>query len=195
MKIRVDDSDGEYRGGLFKTDIFNAITCRVWHAPPHPHYRESLIDISGLRKPCRHGSWYVIRISRAPEISGSEATSDSFDADSQAIRITAAEAKEWLKRYWYTLPKDLIRLLDRRGAGATKAPAAQVESDPSAPYMPAQWFAKHYGIPAERLRAARRTGRLKGIEVGNRTHYSVRGAMYIWAEEEIELPKGSSPTG
>lgn len=49
MKIRISDSDGIYCGGLFKTDVFNALNCRLWPAPPHPHYDESLIYIAGYR--------------------------------------------------------------------------------------------------------------------------------------------------
>jgi hypothetical protein len=117
MKIRVFDSDGVYNGGLFKTDVFNVLNCRVWHAPPHPNYSESLIDIAGKDNPCEATSWYRLQIATVPDISGPPDGSDNFDANSRAYSITLAEASQWLLRYGFTPPADLAALLEQENAG------------------------------------------------------------------------------
>jgi hypothetical protein len=80
MKIRVYDSDGVFRGGLFNTRKYNAMSCRMWHGFPNPNYREHLIDINGLGKRSSKDSWYLLRESRHPEMSGPSDGSDSFDS-------------------------------------------------------------------------------------------------------------------
>lgn len=80
VKIRVDSSDGVYRGGLFKTDCYNAISCRMWPGRPHPDYTESLIDIAGKSNPCYDSSWFRLLIATVPHISGSSDGRDVFDA-------------------------------------------------------------------------------------------------------------------
>ncbi len=127
MKIRVFDSDGVYRGGLFKTDCFNGMTCRMWHAPPHPDYREALIDIAGKDSPCREQSWFRLQFARVQDISGPSDGSDDFDANSTAYRITPTEAAMWLDRHGYYRPPDLIALmvqLGQQSGGATSNAAA-----------------------------------------------------------------------
>lgn len=67
----------------------------------------------------------------------------------------------------------------------------QADADPKTPYMPADWFRDKFGIPASRLRAARRDGRLAAIDVGTkrpRYHYSVPEAKQLWPDDGIYLP-------
>lgn len=115
MKIRVFDSDGVYRGGLFKTKSLNAINCRMWHAPPHPNYRESLIDIAGKNNPCDDSSWYRLQLAAVPDLSGPPDGSDDFDANSRAIRISPGEAADWFDRHGFPRPPDLTELLGQIG--------------------------------------------------------------------------------
>jgi hypothetical protein len=112
MKIRVYDSDGVYIGGLFKTDCFNAMTCRVWHGPPNPHYSEHLIDISGFGDPSREGSWYVLQIAREDDQDTTEHNTDEIFAKySRAIRVTPVEALSWFELTVYQAPDDLLELV------------------------------------------------------------------------------------
>ncbi len=71
----------------------------------------------------------------------------------------------------------------------------KLEADGSGPYMPARWFRDKFGIPASRLRAALRGGRLAAINVGQkrpRYNYSVSDAISLWPEDGIYLPDSSS---
>jgi len=131
MKIQVYDSDGDFKGGLFKTKSFNAPNCRMWHAPPHPNYRESLIDIAGKGNPCYESSWFRLQVAAVPDISGPSDGSDDFDANSRAYRISASEAAAWLERHAFPIPADLKALLPRDRNG-TAAPTA-TETSPSRP--------------------------------------------------------------
>jgi len=68
------------------------------------------------------------------------------------------------------------------------------DAERNGPFMPADWFRDKFGIPAPRLRAARRDGRLGAIDVGTkrpRYHYSVRDAMRLWPDDDIYLPNAS----
>ena len=114
MKIRVSDSDGVYKGGLFKTASFNAMTCRTWRGPPHADYDEVLIDIAGKDSPCYDSSWYRLQIAHVPDVSGPPDGSDDFDANSRAVHITLAEAAAWLDRHGFSRPADLIVLLGEK---------------------------------------------------------------------------------
>ncbi|MCC6425178.1 MAG: hypothetical protein IT435_00010 [Phycisphaerales bacterium] len=190
MKIRVYDSDGVFRGGLFKTHCYNARNCRVWHAPPHPHFDESLIDIAGHDNPCEPTSWYRLQIAHVPDLIGPADHSDDFDANSKAYRITPVEAGAWLERCGFTKPTDLIRLLGERSATPTGS-SSESTADPFAPYMPASWFKDKYGISNERLRAAWRTNRICAVKQGKRNLYSVPSVRDEWPEDNIQLPQTS----
>jgi biotin operon repressor len=131
VKIRVHSSDGVYVGGLFKTDCFNANSCRFWPGRPHPDYAESLIDIAGKSNPCYDSSWFRLQIAAVPDISGPPDGSDDFDANSRAIRITLSEAHQWLTSHGFTPPADLLALL---GGSAPPAPAA-ARAAPAAPQL------------------------------------------------------------
>src|SRR5262245_23590893 len=102
MKIRVYDSDGVFRGGLLRTESLQ--TCRTWNGPPHPHYVEIMSDISGHGEPSYEGSWFLLQMSKTPQISGSRACDDEFDSDSHAIRVTSREAVRWFKDKVYETP-------------------------------------------------------------------------------------------
>jgi hypothetical protein len=137
MKIRVFDSDGDYKGGLFKTDVFHAMKCRVWHAPPHPDYRESLIDIAGKGNPCYDSSWFRLQLAKVPDISGPSDGSDDFDANSLAYRLSPDEANQWLLRYGFTPPSDLLELLgSAAGSRSSAQPTAQLANGRSRAVLP-----------------------------------------------------------
>jgi biotin operon repressor len=110
MKIRVYRSDGVSKGGLFKTSAFNDGNCRVWYGPPHPHYLEQLIDISGHGNPSTEYSWFILQFSRDPDITKGSEEEDDFDGASQAIRVTPVEAARWFDRGVYSAPTDLLEL-------------------------------------------------------------------------------------
>ena len=122
MKIRVYNSDGVFRGGLFKTERVSG--CRCWHGPPHPHHQEIMVDISGHGEPSREGSWFILRISKTPEIVESADGRAEFDGDSQAICVTSIEAKRWFKNSIYETPPDLLEL-----ARAFEARGVEDDSD------------------------------------------------------------------
>ncbi len=70
--------------------------------------------------------------------------------------------------------------------------AQLVARNPNVPYMPASWFQSEFGIPPERLRAARRrtTNPLPFIVVENEYRYSVPAAMLRWPADVLYLPGG-----
>lgn len=196
MKIRVRDSDGVFRGGLFNTRSFNDMSCRVWHGFPHPHFQERLIDINTKGKRSSRNSWYLLRISRHPEMSGPPDGSDDFDSQSQAYKITPNEALEWFKRVGFDAPEDLIRLVLDKGRGKRSSVKSEPKAlDPFAPYMPASWFRDKFGIPADRLRSAHRNGKLRAEKWGTQVRYSVPGAMEAWPADEIALPAAAAKGG
>jgi hypothetical protein len=99
-KVRVYDSDGVFRGGLWRP-IWRP-DLRSWAAPPAPDYSESLVlEPPGL----------ILRYfgARKSELSGSVERDSLFDSASYAVRCTAAEAIAWLERYGYIPPDDLRR--------------------------------------------------------------------------------------
>lgn len=105
VKMRVYDSDGVLRGGLFNTEVFNRMSARVWDGPPHPDYRQELYDIGS-------GSWYLLHLSRNPVTSGATETSDLLDEDSRATRVTATEALLWFKETPLVPPADLVKQVE-----------------------------------------------------------------------------------
>ncbi len=191
MRVRVYDSDGVFRGGLFRVSAYDPLRFRRWHAPPHPHYSEMLIDIAGMDEPSYEGSWFRVYISKNPEVEGEG--SDSFDASSFANSFSCAEARDWLHRYGYAVPEDLQRLCE--SGGGTPANNSPAPSDPWAPYMPARWFKEKYGISPERLRAALRASQLRAGKQRNRNLYSVPEAAKLWPEDNIEMPAHARPPG
>ncbi len=168
----------------------------MWHGFPHPHFREQLIDINTKGKPSSRNSWYLLRISRHPEISGPSDGSDDFDSESQAHKINPNEAMEWFKRVGFDVPPDLLRLVERkRRVKRAGAASESREPDASDPFMPASWFKHKYGISPERLRAAWRRDDLRAERRGKRIRYSVRSAMQLWPEDEIALPGSAAKRG
>lgn len=188
MKYRIFDSDGVFKGGLFKSDVFNWRNCRIWHAPPHPHYHETLIDTSGEDEPCEDSSFFVMRKALGEDGFPRVDNSEEFDPHSHVIAITPLESEMWLTRHGYALPEDLERLLD-----ATDESRRTDERSHHDPMMPARWFKDQYGIEPERLRAAFRRGELRRVQRGSRVFYSVRGAAELWPEEQIEIPAPADP--
>lgn len=59
-------------------------------------------------------------------------------------------------------------------------------------YKPAAWFREEFGIPPERLRSARRRGRLLWLKVGREYHCSVPAARKLWPEDVTHLPAEDS---
>lgn len=96
-KIRVFWSDGT---GTALWDQRIGEGDRTWYAPPAADFTESLfISKSGVILRCFH--------SKQPQLTGSAECGDLFDADSHAVRCTAAEAIGWLRRHDYEIPGDL----------------------------------------------------------------------------------------
>lgn len=140
MKVRVEYSDGEFRGGLFKTQSHNALNCRTWQGPPHPDYAEMLIDIAGKNNPCHEGSWFRLQIAKVPDITGPPDGSDDFDANSRAFRISAGEAKAWLERNQFPVPADLLDFLSQE-SGTPSKPSATALADPLPDGLQEAWDA------------------------------------------------------
>jgi hypothetical protein len=96
-KIRVFWSDGR---GTALWNQWKGTNDRTWYAPPAADYTESLfVSETGLILRCFHA--------RQPQLTGSAACDDLFDAESYAIHYTPAEAVEWLRRNGYETPADL----------------------------------------------------------------------------------------
>ncbi|HLP83775.1 MAG TPA: hypothetical protein VK157_05450 [Phycisphaerales bacterium] len=185
MRVRVFDSDGVFRGGLLPVSTYDALRFRRWHAPPHPHFDEFLLDIAGIDEPCYDSSWFRVYMSKHPDIEG--VGSDKFDSNSFANRFSLGEARDWLMRYGYAIPADLRELCSTT-VTAHGSLAAESPLDPWAPYLPARWFKDQFGIPQERLRAAHRAGHLRAEKQSKRYLYSVRDAARLWPEDHIVLP-------
>lgn len=97
-KIRVFDSDGVFRGGLWRPVRYPGD--RQWFAPPSgPCYESLWILENGLR----------LRFFRMkdPAFEGSAECDDLFDRDSYAIALTPTEAMRWLEGNGYALPLSL----------------------------------------------------------------------------------------
>lgn len=63
--------------------------------------------------------------------------------------------------------------------------------DEAAPkYMPPQWFKDEFGIAAERLRKARRDGRIRAEKCHKRWRYSATDAQRVWPNDVTYLPDG-----
>lgn len=52
-----------------------------------------------------------------------------------------------------------------------------------ADYMPAEWFQSLYGIRPDRLRQAKKRGKLASRKINGRIHYSVTDARRLWPED------------
>ena len=118
-KIRVLDSDGVCRGGLWRP--VSRIDRRLWPAPPAADYSESLIVEA-------EPSSMILRYfaARQPDLSGSPECDDLFDHASYAVRCNASEAVDWLERHGYSPPDDLLRRAARekgKGAGRPNVPS------------------------------------------------------------------------
>ena len=86
--------------------------------------------------------------------------------------------------------EEITKSLERLSGDASTAQTA----DPHAPYMPSDWFKNKFGIPAERLRAARRAKRLVAVnkskvEKRPQYRYSVPNAIDLWPDDGIYLPQ------
>jgi len=119
---------------------------------------------------------------------------NGFRADVQQLGpllVTTRAEKYWERieelREWQRLLRniDISAVGKDDKTGGTNA-ASGVASP--APYMPAGWFSSKYGIPHDRLRAARRDRRLSSIKEGHRYRYSVPGAQRLWPDDGIETP-------
>jgi biotin operon repressor len=203
MKIRVYDSDGEYKGGLFKAKSFTASNCRTWQGPPHPHYSEMLIDIAGKGIPCHEGSWFRLQLAAVPEISGPPDGSDDFDDNSRAYRISASEAAAWLERNAFPIPADLREFIrGETGAlagadgGSVAGPLpdgmAEVWAALQGKLLTAKQLGQALGITAEAVR--------KRIKQLNERHHAVkntRGAGYYRPDApppELAPPRAADRT-
>ncbi|MEM9108882.1 MAG: hypothetical protein AAGC72_02560 [Planctomycetota bacterium] len=187
MKVRVYESDGVFQGGLLKLKVFNAMSCRMWHARPDPNLRESVIDISGFDEPTSRHSWFRLLLpKREPDGPWPPLEDEEFDGDAQAYRISPEEAKLWFEAQGFIPPDDLTRM-----CVSEEQAARSLEPDSSEPFMPASWFDDEYGIHSERLRSAFRSGRVRSKKSGSRLLYSVPDAIRCWPEECIQMPANS----
>ncbi|MEM6260401.1 MAG: hypothetical protein AAGI37_19165 [Planctomycetota bacterium] len=187
MKIQVYESDGVYKGGLLKLDVFNAMTCRMWHAKPDPSLQESLIDISTFEGTPSRYSWFRLSLpKRQPNGPWPALEDDEFDPDAQAYRLSPKEARQWLEAQGFTPPEDLLKICN-----SGDSVQSGLDTDPDDLFMPPTWFDAEYGIPSERLRGADRTGRIRSIKRGSRRLYSVADAIQCWPEDRIEMPANS----
>lgn len=116
MKTRIYDSDGVFRGCLWNTNMYTRMNCRVWDGLPHPHFNEYLFDISEPDQASCTGSWFILRLSATPDLSGSEECDDLFDANSYALRISPVEAVRFLAGLGYDAPADLASLASERSS-------------------------------------------------------------------------------
>lgn len=112
MKIRVFDTDGVFRGGLLKLHMIG-LKDRKWAGVPHADYEETLIDNSADQT----GSWFLLRMSHTPDISGSKECDDEFDANSHALSYSLEEAARWLKENGYDSPPDLAKQVNSTEGG------------------------------------------------------------------------------
>jgi hypothetical protein len=53
-------------------------------------------------------------------------------------------------------------------------------------WLPAEFFAERYGIPASRLRQARRRGKLRAKNNGGRPRYSFEDVLRLWPQDVTE---------
>jgi len=110
LKIRVTNSDGHYRGGLFTPDDYDH--ARIWHGPPGVTHQDHLYNLLRSDEPTYGRSWYLYRRAVKPELTGSEECDDLFDHASHVVRLTPAEARRWLGNGPHDPPNDLIEYLD-----------------------------------------------------------------------------------
>jgi len=121
-------------------------------------------------------------------------------ANNWGYRITEDRAphevvKEW-NGHWHTVRHTVINMKHwaegmAGNDGHVNNPPSKQNRDAKGPYMPAGWFRDKFGIPASRLRAARRDGRLDAVDVGKKRecyHYSVHDAMQLWPDDGVYLP-------
>lgn len=108
MLIGIHDSDGMHRGGVVELERISY--CLVWPGPPHPHYRETMVDYSGHGQPSTPRSWLLLRMSKFPELAGHRDDGTLRDEASHALRLTAAEAVAWFERQGIDVPPDLLRM-------------------------------------------------------------------------------------
>jgi hypothetical protein len=69
------------------------------------------------------------------------------------------------------------------------------EDEAYAPYMPSSWFSDEFGISNDRLRSARRDGRLRFVIREKHFFYSVPHAMQLWPGDVTHLPDASTQSG
>src|SRR5688500_14256112 len=98
-RVRVYYPDGVFRGGLLTVEKYRR--CRMWHAPPHPHYTETLIDNEG-------GSWYLVQLSKSPQYDRPETDIDAFDSESKALCFSDTEAMAWFEQQMIAPPSSLV---------------------------------------------------------------------------------------
>lgn len=107
LKIRVEYSDGVFRGGLLKLNSAQ-LHCRMWRGNPHPHFSEWMMDYSGHDNPSHEGSWFLLKMATKQDLSGPPC--DQFDSNSFGIKLSPPEAVRWFRRHDYSVPPDLCDL-------------------------------------------------------------------------------------
>lgn len=99
-KIRVYDSFGTWRGGLFDTDSICSANTDTWQGAANREFDERLHFLSSC-------SWYLVQILKAR--SDEEVREcGRVDPNSRAIQLTVDEAAAWFARSHYDAPLELL---------------------------------------------------------------------------------------
>jgi len=102
VKYRIYDSDGEFRGGLFKAESFTRNNCRVWDGRIVGDYGEIMYDIGD-------GNWYLLQLAQTPDYERDAGGKIIFDYNSRAIHLSPAEAADWFNNQVHRAPKYLLK--------------------------------------------------------------------------------------
>lgn len=155
-KIRVYDTDGEFRGGLFKLHVHTRLNSKVWDGAPHDEYSEVLMDIGDRQ-------WFLVQVARKPEYQGPEDSPEEFDAASRAIRYSDGDAARWFRRNGYDIPEYLAAVV----GAADLAPATVArQAIPPLPRNIRAIFELLCGLPAgEALNSREIVGKLAKSKV------------------------------
>ena len=133
MKIHAYDSEGNILQGLLNTNCIGP-NYRKWRGSSLPHHDEFLVDYS----PDQTGSWFLIRWSHTPEISGSKECDDEFDDNSNALRRSPEQAVRWLRDNGHEPPSDLVEQAKPAGDGDSNGQAT-ASSKPLSPQQAEVW--------------------------------------------------------
>lgn len=170
VKVRVFNSDGIFRGGLFDTECSAAY--RSWPGKPNSGFIEILYYLG-------YGCWIKYQESRNPDYEYDDEGVPVFDKESQAYKITSSEAAKWFDREGLEMPQDLLHLLDTPKSRITQGRNHDTRSDSDDEYAPAP-----YQGDLKKLHASLRP---IGFE-GEQQHIETRKLdVVVWNNKWIEV--------